>query len=96
MVRFALLSQRFTSMTVLQRPERIDVSSTDGPVRKLDLTWLFEALPDDGCQVSLSVELQLRSLVLQSAFSQAMFGAVEHIMSAFEDRARSLYGIDPD
>jgi len=95
-LRFAMLRQRFASKTVLHRPERIDVSSTDGPLRKLSLTWLFEALPEDGCQVSLAVELELRSRVIQQVFAQTMLGAVEPIMTAFEARARSLYDPAPE
>ena len=94
-VRFAMLRQRFASRTELHRPERIEVSAADGPVRKLALTWQFEALPEEGCQVSLAVELDLRSRVLQSVFSQAMLDTIEPIMSAFEARAHSLFNPAP-
>ena len=94
-VRFAMLRQRFASRTVLHRPKRIDVSSTDGPVRKLSLTWLFEPLPNCGCQVSLAVDLELRSQVIQNVFARAMLGTVGPIMTAFEARARSLYDPAP-
>lgn len=95
-VRFAMLRQRFASRTVLHRPERIDVSSTDGPVRKLSLTWMFDPLPKNGCQVSLAVELELRSQVIQNLFAQAMLRTVEPIMTAFEARACSLYDPAPE
>jgi len=94
-VRFAMVRRRFGSRTVLRRPERIDVSSTDGPVRKLSLTWHFDPLPTEGCQVELAVELELRSQVIQDLFAQAMLRTVEPIMAAFEARAHRLYSPTP-
>jgi len=94
-IRFAMVRKRFDSKTVLRRPERIDVTSADGPVRDLHLTWLFEPQPGNGCQVSLSVELELRSQLIQDLFAQGMMRAVGPIMSAFETQAHRLFGAAP-
>jgi coenzyme Q-binding protein COQ10 len=94
-IRFAMVRKRFRSKTILQRPERIDVTSTDGSVPNLHLTWLFDPRPANGCQVSLSVELDLRSQLLQDLFAQAMIRAVGPIMSAFEAQAHRLYDAAP-
>ena len=91
-IRFALVRKRVWSTTTLQRPEQIDVTSTNGPVRNLHLVWLFDPQPGHGCQVSLSVELDLRSQLMQDLFAQAIIRAVGPIMSAFEARAHRLYG----
>ena len=90
-IRFAMMRKRFGSKTTLQRPERIDVTSSDGVVRNLHLTWLFEPRPGNGCQVSLAVELELGSPLIEDLFARAMIHAVEPIMSAFETRAHRLY-----
>jgi coenzyme Q-binding protein COQ10 len=92
-IRFAMVRKRFGSRTVLQRPERIDVTSTDGAVRNLHLTWLFEPRLRNRCQVSLAVELELGSRLIEDLFAQAMTRAVEPIMSAFEGQAHRLYGL---
>jgi coenzyme Q-binding protein COQ10 len=94
-IRFAMVRKRFGSKTILQRPERIDVTSTDGPVQKLHLTWLFDAQPANKCQVSLAVDLELRSQLIQDLFAQAMIRAVGSIMSAFEAQAHRLYDPAP-
>lgn len=94
-IRFAMVRKRFRSKTVLHRPERIDVTSTDGPVRNLHLTWLFKPQPGNGCLVSLSVDLELRSQLIQDLFAQDMILAVGPIMSAFETRAHRLFGAAP-
>lgn len=95
MVGLAMVRRRFQSKTVLFRPERIDVTSTDGPIRKLHLTWLFDPLPDYGCRVSLAVDLELRSPLIQELFAGAIRRTVGSIVSAFEARARRLYGLAP-
>lgn len=91
-VRFGMVRKRFRSKTTLHRPARIDVASSDGIVRHLHLTWLFERRPGNGCQASLAVELELGSQVLQDLFARAMIQAVEPIMAAFERQAHRLYG----
>lgn len=91
-VGFGLVRERFGSKTVLQRPERIDVISTDRMFRKFHLTWVFEPLPVNGCQVALSVDLELRSKLIRSLFGRAIIRTVGSIMSAFEARAHRLYG----
>jgi coenzyme Q-binding protein COQ10 len=90
-IHFATVRKRLKSKTVLQRPERIDVISSDGAVRNLHLTWLFSSRPRKGCQVSLTVDLELRSQLLQNLFAHAMIRAVGPIMSAFKARAHRLY-----
>ncbi len=91
-IGLGLLRQRFGSKTVFGRPERIHVTSSDRPFRRFELTWLFDPLPEGGCRVSLRVELDFRSPLLGGLFNRAVGRAVDRIMSAFEARARRLYG----
>ena len=91
-VGFGVVRERFGSMTVLRRPDRIDVTSTDRVFRDFHLTWRFDPLPAGGCQVALAVDLELRSRLVQRIFSRAISGMVGSIMSAFEDRAHRLCG----
>ena len=91
-IRFAMVRKRFGSKTVLRRPERIDVTSSDGPIRKLHLTWLFDRGTGNSCDVSLAVELELRSPLLETLFAHAMVHAAGPIMTAFETQAHRIYG----
>lgn len=91
-VGFGVFRERFGSKTVLWRPERIEVTSTDGIFRNFDLTWRFDPLPGNGCKVALMVNLELRSSLLQDMFHRAILQSVRSIMSAFEARAHQLYG----
>ncbi len=91
-VGFGMVRQRFDSKTVLRRPERMDVTSTDRKFRRFHLIWLFDPLPDNGCRVALVVDLELRSKLAQDLFGRAILHTVGSIMSAFEARAHRLYG----
>jgi coenzyme Q-binding protein COQ10 len=90
-VGFGLFRERFGSKTVLQRPDRIDVSSTDGVFRNFELTWRFDPLPGNGCRVSLLVDLELRSSLVQNLFHRVILRSIGTIMSAFEARAHQLH-----
>ena len=90
-VGFGTFRARFGTKTLLDRPERIVVSSTDGTFRKFDLEWVFESLPDNGCRVALRVDLELRSKLAQALFNRAIAHSVASIMSAFEARAHRIY-----
>ena len=90
---FGIIRARFSSKTVLRRPERIDVTSTDRPFRHFNLTWSFDPGPDGGCRVSLLADTELRSALLGGFFDRAVGGAAERIVSAFAARARRLYGV---
>jgi len=91
-VGFGVIRQRFDSKTVLQRPKRIDVTSTDRMFQNFHLTWLFDPLPDNGCRVALVVDLELRSKLARDLFGRAILRTAGSIMSAFEARAHRLYG----
>ena len=91
-LRIATIRRRFGSKTVLERPKRIRVTSTDGPVRNLHLIWSFDPRSDRGCDVSLEVRLDFRSLLLSDLFALDMVHAARPIMAAFQAHAYRLYG----
>jgi coenzyme Q-binding protein COQ10 len=90
-VGFRTFRKHFHSKTVLQRPERIVVTSDDRLFRSFELTWRFEPLPGGGCRVSFLVELELRSRLARDLFRRTIANTVGSIMSAFVARAHRLY-----
>lgn len=97
LVGFGPVSMTFRSKAVMHRPERIEVSSEDSAFRRFCLVWRFEAAePHEGCRVSLSVELELRSRLLQGWVERLGPAAAANVLSAFEQRAREVYGPPDD
>ena len=90
-VALKMLHRGFRTKTVLRRPDRIEVTSTEKPFKQLQLVWTFDPLAD-GCRVRLSAVFQFRSGAIQAMlglFSQDM---VQRLLAAFDDRARSMFG----
>jgi coenzyme Q-binding protein COQ10 len=81
----------FGSRTVLQRPRRIDVMSTDFPFRQFRMTWMFEPQPDPACKVMAFSEFEFRLSAAQRIYDRVLPNAIGDIMSAFERRAARLY-----
>lgn len=91
-VGFGPIRERFGSRTVLRRPERIDVTSSDRPFQHFHLVWQFNPVSGKGCRVVLKVDLEFRSQFLQGLFSWRLAGETRRIMAAFESRAEQTYG----
>lgn len=89
------LRLQFASTTLLDPPLRIVVYSKDAAFREFGIEWLFEPQPEAGCEVSVSVTLELRSKLSQAILERLMPDMASGIMSAFEVRATQLCGRKP-
>lgn len=94
LIGYRMVRERFTSRVTLDRPGRIDVSYSDGPFRYLDNHWLFEPLAEGGTMLDFYVDFEFRSRMLQKVIEVLFNEAVKRMVSAFETRARRLYGDD--
>jgi coenzyme Q-binding protein COQ10 len=90
-VGFGPLQLRFASIAVLQRPARIDVTSTEPPFRRFNLSWAFAAVSSGGCEIRVAASVELQSGFLQLAMNPFLAAAVEDNVVAFEARALALY-----
>ena len=92
-IGFRMIRERFTSRVKLDRPGlRIDVAYAEGPFRYLNNHWLFEPMPDGHCRIDFYVDFEFRSHVLQRIIGALFNEAVRRMVSAFENRAKKLYG----
>ncbi len=93
LIGYKMVRERFTSRVVLNRPDRIDVSYSEGPFKYLTNHWLF--IPENGgCLIDFYVDFEFRSKMLQKIMEMFFNEAVKRMVSAFEARAHQLYG-DP-
>lgn len=91
-VGFKSLREKFTSRVVKDRPHMIDVHYIDGPLRDLDNTWLFRALPEGGCEIDFTVEFTFKSRMFETLAGQYFDRAFHKMVAAFEARAAQVYG----
>jgi coenzyme Q-binding protein COQ10 len=83
---------RFRSRAQGVAPERLEITSADGPFRRFRLLWRFEPLDGGGCRVHAEYEMSLRSALLQSLARLSMQDMERKVARRFRDRARMLYG----
>jgi coenzyme Q-binding protein COQ10 len=82
---------RFRSRTTLHRPERIEVTSSESPFRHYSLTWLLAPGPAASCNLSVIVEMELESRLLQLLVNRVLPASITGAIAAFEARANKLY-----
>ena len=82
----------FTSKAVLQRPRQVLIGTTDAPFQHLRIQWLFTQNGQNGCRVSLGIELETDSSILETALAKLFEVTTPEIIGHFEIRARQLYG----
>jgi len=82
---------RFASKAVLQRPQRIDITSSDLPFRQFELSVAVLPDPQAGCSLSIAAQVELRSGFLQQILDRVLARSIDEVAAAFEARAHSLY-----
>ncbi len=91
-IGFRMFRDSFSSRVTLSRPETIDVHYLKGPMRHLDNHWRFVERPGGACLVDFYVDFEFRSLLVQRLIGVLFNEAVRRMVSAFEARAKQLYG----
>jgi coenzyme Q-binding protein COQ10 len=86
------VNHTFTSSAELQRPRQVLIGTTDAPFQHLRIQWQFEENGQNGCRVSLGIELETGSSMFQKALVILFEVTTPDIIEHFEVRARQLYG----
>jgi ribosome-associated toxin RatA of RatAB toxin-antitoxin module len=83
-------TETFTTRNLLTPFERIEMVLVSGPFRKLSGDWTFTRLGDQGCRVSLELDIQLSGVrtLLGGVFNRA----ADQLVDAFCARANELHG----
>ena len=90
-IDLGILQLAFESRAVLQRPEHLQISSVTGPFKRLQIDWQFRPAAQDGCLVTLAVNVEMRSLLLQAAGGRLMDLLTRDLYDRFRERAAVLY-----
>lgn len=77
------LSTWFTTENVLQPPHRIDMDLRDGPFRRLSGRWIFHALDETACKVSLSLDFEPQRAVMLPVLSLGLRGLADRMVDDF-------------
>jgi coenzyme Q-binding protein COQ10 len=85
---------RFTSYATVRRPERLQIRSSQSPFKSMLIDWRFSSAADGGSLVTLTVEFDLRSVLLEAAVGKVMQIRSSDIFSRFRRRAHEVYGAE--
>jgi ribosome-associated toxin RatA of RatAB toxin-antitoxin module len=86
------VSKHFTTRNTRHEFEAIELALVDGPFRQLDGGWRFRDINGNGCEVSLELEFELDSKLVDMMFGGFFESTLETLVDAFTQRARAKYG----
>lgn len=88
-LRFAGITQSFTTRNTLDRPHRIHMHLVDGPFRKLEGEWSFQALGDSGCKVVFTLDFDYSGRLTAPALRLGFQNLANRMVDDFCRVARS-------
>jgi ribosome-associated toxin RatA of RatAB toxin-antitoxin module len=86
------VSKHFTTRNTRHEFEAIELALVDGPFRRLDGGWRFRDINGNGCEVSLELEFEFDSKLVDMMFGGFFENTLEALVDAFTQRARAKYG----
>lgn len=92
-IGFKMFREHFSSVDVFDRPHRIDVRYTKGPLRHLNNHWVFERAPDGGSILDFYIDFEFHARLFQKMAGPLFDEAVRRLVAAFEARAHTIYGV---
>lgn len=86
------LRSRFTTRNRMDEARGIQMDLVEGPFERLRGRWTFVALADSGCKVSLEMDFEFSSALVERAIVPVFNEITGDMVDAFCRRARSVYG----
>ena len=86
------INKTFTTENTLITNELISIKLVDGPFKYLDGNWRFLALDEEACKVSLDLNFEFSSKLVELAFGRIFHELIGSMMKSFSERAKLTYG----
>lgn len=86
------LEKSFMTRNTLIPNERIELHLLQGPFKTLEGIWMFQALTDQACKVSLDLTFEFENKLLAIAADRWFESVGNKLVSAVSDRAKEVYG----
>jgi coenzyme Q-binding protein COQ10 len=92
-VGYGPIRERFTSRVTLDPDaQRINSTYIDGPFRRMDNRWQFQDTAAGRSDVTFFIDYEFKSMMLQMLMGSMFDIAFRRFTTAFEERARTVYG----
>lgn len=89
-IRYAGVSQSFTTRNAKSYPKRMTLELVDGPFRELGGEWRFLALSPEACKVEFQLEYAFGNAVVEAVIGPVMSMIAETFVDRFVSRADAL------
>ena len=86
------LRQTFTTRNTLVPGESMSMSLVKGAFRSFSATWRFAPLAADACKVSLEMEFEFSSGLMDFAMEKLFSASANSLVDALVKRAQQVYG----
>jgi len=86
------VSKSFTTRNTLRENESIGLELLGGPFRHLSGGWTFQSLGDQGSKVTLELEFEFESRMVDMIFGAFFEETCNSLVDAFTVRAGDIYG----
>ena len=82
----------FTTRNVYAGNQQINMYLVEGPFKKLEGIWQFQALGEQGCKIMLDLEFEFKNRLIGMSFGPLFGQMAGSLVDAFTQRAGSIYG----
>ena len=86
------LNKSFTTVNRVQVNKMIEMRLVEGPFKHLQGFWRFDAIEDLGCKISLDLEFEFSSKMMNLAFGPVFSQIANSMVDAFIQRAEQIHG----
>lgn len=91
-ISIAGFHQRFTTRNRLDPPGALDMHLEEGPFRRLEGSWRFTPIGEEGCRVALRLEFEVANRILAMAFEPSFSRVADRLVDDFCARADAVHG----
>lgn len=82
----------FTTRNVYGTGQTISMYLVEGPFKRLEGIWQFQALGDQGCKIMLDLEFEFSNRLIGMSFGPLFGQMAGSLVDAFTQRATTVYG----
>jgi len=86
------LQKSFTTINRLQKNKMMEIRLVEGPFKRLEGFWQFDALSESACKVSLHLNFEFAGPVISRVVGPVFHQIANSLVDAFCKRARDLHG----
>lgn len=86
------LRYSFTTRNTLVEPESMTMALVEGPFRHFEATWTFRALNENACKVSLKMEFEFATSLVDAVMKRLFDTTSRNLVNAVCQRAQERYG----